>query len=688
MNLKRQTRLVLVSFALGGSAAAFALPFLLPGGRAHPALSLLVSLLFSLLLVACAAGAWLWLDRKVLSRVERVSQSMQAIGALREMSARVVVDGDDEVTALASSVNDMLRTLEETQRDLRAKEAQRRGDERYRSLVDTLPEAILIFRNGECAFANPAAALLLGANGAGDLAGRPLPAFYPDGEQEKFLEFHRQAEAGQTIPRVEGRMARLDGSEAEVEVTFTGTAYEGRRAVQAAVRDLTQHREAKRRLDFLAFHDSLTGLPNILSFSEVLDRELSRARRRHEQLAVVHLDVASFRDINEAFGMDAGDRAIRYMAERLSATVRGTDTVARLAGDRFLLLLAGVKGVQGTEEGCRRIASAFAAPFRIKGEEVVLVPHMGVSLFPGDGEAGDELVRHAEVARNRAREANAPYQFFSAEMVHLVTRRKSLEAELRRAIDRGELLLHYQPEFDLATGTVVGAESLVRWNHPERGLVPPMEFIPLAEETGLIIPLSRWVIRTACTRVRAWIADGYPPLRVAVNISPRLFEKEGFTEMLFSALEESGVPPRFLEAEITESMAMKDFDTSLRILNHLAEVGVPIAIDDFGTGHSSLAYLKKFPARRIKIDRSFIRDMAPGNDDAAISQAVVAMSHTLKMRCIAEGVETEEQANMLREWGCDEVQGFLFGRPVPEEEFERLWLSPTRIIGGEPPKDD
>jgi EAL domain-containing protein (putative c-di-GMP-specific phosphodiesterase class I) len=263
-----------------------------------------------------------------------------------------------------------------------------------------------------------------------------------------------------------------------------------------------------------------------------------------------------------------------------------------------------------------------------------------------------------------------------------------MEAELRRGIDREELVLYYQPEFDLATGAVIGAEALVRWRHPERGLVPPMEFIPLAEDTGLVTPLSRWVIRTACGRVRDWISRGYPPLRVAVNISPRLFEKDGFSEMLLSSLEEAGVPPRLIEAEITESMAMKDFDLTLRILNHLAEVGIPIAIDDFGTGHSSLAYLKKFPAQRIKIDRSFIRDMAPGNDDAAIAQAVVAMSHSLKMKCIAEGVETEEQARMLREWGCDEAQGFLFGRPVPEEEFERLWLAPVRVIGGELPPED
>jgi EAL domain-containing protein (putative c-di-GMP-specific phosphodiesterase class I) len=321
----------------------------------------------------------------------------------------------------------------------------------------------------------------------------------------------------------------------------------------------------------------------------------------------------------------------------------------------------------------RRILEAMARPYVASGQEFVVTASMGISAFPEDGEDAQALLKAADIAMYRAKESGKNnFQYYSPQMNVHTFERLSLESNLRRALERGEFLLHYQPQFDVGSGALVGAEALIRWRHPDLGLVPPAQFIPLAEETGLIVPIGSWVLRTACAQGRAWQRQGLPPVRVAVNISSRQFTHEGLLAQVMSVLEDTGLDPDLVELEITESMLMHDLEQTVRMLNELKALGIHLAIDDFGTGHSSLAYLKRFPVGTLKIDRSFVQDLPGDADGVAITLAIVSLAHNLRLKVTAEGVETEEQLAFLRHHGCDEIQGYLTGRPVAAEDFARL----------------
>lgn len=444
-------------------------------------------------------------------------------------------------------------------------------------------------------------------------------------------------------------------------------------AALANARLLEQEREHAQRLHEQVYHDALTGLPNRLLFKDRLTHALAHAHRNKESLAVLFLDLDRFKNINDTQGHDIGDLILHRVAERLQGCVRENDTVARMAGDEFTLLLPQLRQPEAAARVARKVLDGFRKPFLLGGREFFLTASIGIALYPADGQHADTLLRNADIAMYRAKDQGRNnYQLYKRSMSARAEEQFALESSLHRALERQELTLHYQPQVDLYTDRIVGAEALVRWRHPDRGLVPAADFIPLAEESGLILPLDDWVLHTACAQARAWRETDLPPIRVAVNLSTRLFQYERLVEVVKGALEASGLDPRLLELEMPESIAAHNIDPIVPRLRELTAIGVKFAMDDFGAGYSFLSYLKRFPIDRLKLDESLLREIIVSSDDATIVDAVIAMAHSLKLTVIAEGVETREQLAFLHEHRCDQVQGQLFGLPVPAEEFESL----------------
>jgi diguanylate cyclase (GGDEF)-like protein len=425
--------------------------------------------------------------------------------------------------------------------------------------------------------------------------------------------------------------------------------------------------------DHLTYYDPSTGLPNRALFEDRLTRALSRAERGNLPLAVVVYSLDRLRAINETLGYVNGDEALRAVAGRLSAALSGDDTVARWGGNEFAVLLTQIRGTEDVVTAVRAMRDSMKTPVRVGEHELSVTVSAGISMHPHDGRDAHGLLRNAVAALRRAKEqGGGDHQFYAAGMNLKALRRLTLESGLRRAVENGELVLHYQPQVDTATGRVVGLEALARWAHPEHGVIPPAEFIPLAEETGLIIPLGEWVLRRACSQARSWQAEGFDPLPVAVNLSVRQFRRRDLPELVSRVLDETGLPPSCLRLELTESCVMEDAVFAAGVLRELKEEGVGLSIDDFGTGYSSLSYLKRLPVDELKIDRSFVRDATNNEDDAAIVAAVVLLARTLRLQVVAEGVETEEQVKLLRSLGCRRAQGFLFSRPLPAGEVRGL----------------
>jgi len=417
----------------------------------------------------------------------------------------------------------------------------------------------------------------------------------------------------------------------------------------------------------------LTNLPNRTLFNDRLALVLAHAHRSQEKLAVMFFDVDRFNTINETLGHATGDQLLQGVAQRLTSCLRESDTVARMGGDEFMLLLPGI--TQGEDAGriAQKILEALKPSFNFHGHELYITASLGIALFPEDGEDTQALLKNANTALHRAKEQGRNnYQFYTPAMNATALERLALENSLRGALERGEFMIYYQPQVDLHTGQIVGMEALVRWQHPELGLISPMNFIPLAEETDLIVPLSEWVLRSACAQNKAWQTAGFPPLRVTVNLSARHFRHKDLVRTVDRLLRETGLDPNYLELELTESIVMENAETTVTTLRQLKEMGVHLSIDDFGTGYSSLSYLKRFPIDTLKIDQSFVQNVPADSDDAAITTAIIAMARNLKLKVIAEGVETKEQLCFLRSYQCDEVQGYLFSRPVSAGTFAQM----------------
>jgi diguanylate cyclase (GGDEF)-like protein/PAS domain S-box-containing protein len=470
-------------------------------------------------------------------------------------------------------------------------------------------------------------------------------------------------------------LVRRDGAEAAIEDS-TAPIHDRRGALTGAVmvfHDVSVARALTLKMSYLAQHDSLTDLPNRVLLSDRLSEAITLSSRHSRKLAVLCLDLDRFKHINDSLGHLVGDRLLQSVARRLSACVRASDTVSRQGGDEFVVLLWEVGHPEDAAITAEKILKALRAPHHIDQHELHITSSIGIVSFPEDGTDAEMLMNRADVAMYHAKECGRDnYQFFKPEMNAHTIERQSLEGSLRHAIERRELLLHYQPKINLLTGAIIGVEALIRWHHPERGLVAPGQFIAIAEECGLIVPIGRWVLNEACRQARAWQVAGLPPTCVAINISSVELRDRGFVPNLRAVLRETGLEPRYLELELTETVLMEDSRSAAEVLAELKEIGVQLALDDFGTGYSSLSYLKRFPIDTLKIDQSFVRDLKTDTDDASIVTAVIGMGKSLHMRVVAEGVETREQLEFLQEHNCPQGQGYYFSRPVPATELGRL----------------
>ena len=470
----------------------------------------------------------------------------------------------------------------------------------------------------------------------------------------------------------------------QVEVVERDEAGKPRR-LAGAVHDISRRRDAEEQIRRLAYYDPLTGLPNRLLFTEQLHQAIHHAERNHQQVAIMFVDLDHFKRVNDTLGHGAGDELLRVVSGRLSASLRCQDAVsrldnevegssiARLGGDEFIVMLSGMHRPSDAASVARRLVDALAEPVVVGGTEIFVGSSVGIAMYPNDGVDIDTLLMNADTAMYRAKDAGrGGFQFYDRWMNARALDRLMMESQLRRAMDRSEFVLHYQPRVDVVSGRIVGAEALIRWQHPEKGLVQPLDFIPLVEDTGLVIPIGEWAIGEVCRQIAAWQAEGITPVSVAVNLAATHLRERRLPELVQREMQANGLPPGMLEIEVTESILLVEPEMSLLTAERLNEMGVHLSIDDFGTGYSSLSYLKRLPIHALKIDRSFVRDLAHDPDDAAIITAIIAMAHSLKLKVVAEGVETEAQLAFLRARQCDEYQGFLMSRPMVASAFGEM----------------
>jgi diguanylate cyclase (GGDEF)-like protein/PAS domain S-box-containing protein len=470
-------------------------------------------------------------------------------------------------------------------------------------------------------------------------------------------------------------LIRRDGLEIPIEDSIAAIHDRQGRAIGAVIvfRDVSVAHAMAQQITHSAEHDFLTGLPNRMLLNDRISQAIASARRHTKQVAVLFLDLDGFKHINDSLGHPVGDKLLQSIATRLVSSVRGADTVSRQGGDEFVVLLPDLQQPEDAAVMAVRILRDVAAPHLIDLHDLYVTTSIGVSVFPDDGADAETLIKNADTAMYQAKEnGRQSVQFFKPAMNARAVERQSIEESLRRALERREFTLHYQPKINIRTGAITGAEALIRWTHPSRGPLSPAVFIPIAEDSGLILPIGRWVMRRACEQARAWVEAGLRPTTMAVNVSALEFRDDDFLPNLFLILKESRLSPRTLEIELTESVLMKQVVSASLILQALRKSGVHVAIDDFGTGYSSLSYLRKLPIDTLKIDQSFVGQIVSGGDDAAIVTAVISMARSLKLRVVAEGVETFEALEFLHAHQCEEAQGYYFSRPVPAEQFAKL----------------
>jgi diguanylate cyclase (GGDEF)-like protein/PAS domain S-box-containing protein len=562
-----------------------------------------------------------------------------------------------------------------------AEQLLRRSEERYRDVFEASPLPMWVWDDEKLVFlaVNEAAVSHYGYTREEFLRMSVRDIWAPGEQQSHYEESLRERSQAQIL-NLQRRHRTRDGRVIDVEATARQFVQDGHAVWLTLINDITDRKRAEERLLHLAHYDVLTGLPNRALFYDRLKQALAQARRNQWVTGVMFLDLDRFKNVNDTLGHAVGDQLLQRVSERLIRSVRTGDTVGRLGGDEFAIVLLNLTSAQDANLVAQKIMASFKEPFRLAGVELYATASIGITLYPDDSTDMETLVRNADAAMYRAKEVGRnSCRFYTPEMNARALELLSLENSLRRALERNEFVLYYQPKAAVADGRIVGVEALLRWQHPDRGLVSPAEFMPVLEETGLIVPVGEWVLRAVCEQIGGWRRAGIAPVPVAINLSPRQFASRELGETIQRTLEEQQVDPRLIEVEITESSLMVNLEETERILRFVGELGVGLSIDDFGTGYSSLAYLKRFPLDSLKVDRSFVKDLTTDADDATITRALISMAHNLGLKVVAEGVETREQLAFLVEHGCDEIQGFCFSRPLIAEECG-AWLKEGRSL--------
>ena len=635
------------------------------------ALAALGKLLLVIAIISCLI---LMINLVVIRHIRTIHVALKRFSS-GNLSGRIQVVGKDEIQQLAHGINtfidrfcDMLDEVKQGR--LSAQE----NEERLKIVIDNAGEGIItVDAVGKIHSFNTTAETIFG-----------YPATYAIGRNA--AEFVAGLPIG-TVGKSEVTGKRKGGSEFPIEVSVSEAHMQGMSQFVCILQDITERKDAEKRLNQLANYDSLTGLPNRNLFKDRLEQAIRRADRSKGLVALLFLDLDRFKIINDTLGHDAGDRLLQHVAIALTHVLRKSDTIvlataedtylpnddstiSRLGGDEFTIILEGFSKVEFVAIIAQKIIDAFARPVYLEGHELYVSTSIGIAIYPIDDTDQESLIKDADSAMYRSKEMGRnTFQFYTKDINSAINDRFQMESSLRHAIERNEFVLNYQPKVDIDTGTIIGVEALIRWLHPKAGIIMPNAFITILEETGLIVAVGEWVLRTACAQNKAWQNLGLPLLQIAVNLSARQFMQKNLVDMIKTVLAETGLQAEFLELELTESMLMSHSDYNIETLKELSTLGIQISIDDFGTGYSSLSYLKRFSIHSLKIDQSFVRDIAIDPDDAAIATAVVAMGNSLRLKVIAEGVENPEQLAALRAMGCHQAQGFLLGPPMPAEIF-------------------
>ena len=627
-----------------------------------------------LLVIAIISSLIFMINVVVIRHIRTIHVALKRFSS-GNLSGRIQVRGKDEIQQLGQGINtfidrfcDMLDEVKQGR--MRAQE----NEDRLKIVIDNAGEGIItVDAKGQVLSFNTASESIFG-----------YPASYAIGRN--VAEFMTGLPTG-AVGKSEITGKRKRGMEFPLEVSVSEAHMQGVSQYVCILQDITERKDAEKRLNQLANYDGLTGLPNRNLFKDRLGQAIKRADRNKGLVALLFLDLDRFKVINDTLGHAAGDRLLQHVAIALTHVLRKSDTivlaaaedtylpnddstVSRLGGDEFTIILEGFSKVEFVAIIAQKIIDAFAQPVYLGGHELFVSTSIGIAIYPLDDTDQDNLIKDADSAMYRSKEMGRnTYQFYTKDINSTVNDRFQMESSLRHAIERKEFVLHYQPKVDIDTGMIIGAEALVRWLPPQSGIIMPSEFIPILEETGLIVSVGEWVLRTACAQNQAWQALNRQPLHIAVNLSARQFMQKDLIEMIGKILKETGLKPELLELELTESMLMAHSDYNMETLKELANLGIQISIDDFGTGYSSLSYLKRFSIHSLKIDQSFVRDIAIDPDDATIAAAIISMGNSLRLKVIAEGVENPEQLEALRSMGCHQAQGFLLGPPMSAEIF-------------------
>ncbi|MEO8457549.1 MAG: EAL domain-containing protein [Chloroflexota bacterium] len=635
-----------------------------------------VILLAAAILILNAFLATFLTSRSVVRPLSRLRKTAQAIGD-GDLEARAELTGPREIKELAFVVNSAAAKISERNATVMATLAELHERDaalsdsmaRWRALVDNSHDLVMVVDSDQkIVFANSAVQPIFGYTAEGIVGTDSVGYAHPDDLQTVGEALARVA-AGEGTSLLECRIRRADGSYADMESIASKIRWRDHDAILLNGRDVSEQKAARETIAYMAYHDELTGLPNRRLLQDRLEIAVAQSHRSGMGVCVVSVDLDHFKNINDLLGHNAGDDLLRQVATRLASLVRDGDTVARIGGDEFIIVFPESESLPRAMEATERVIGGFRRPFRIADREVHITASAGIARLPDHGNDGETLINNADLALYVVKEnGRNNFRVYSAGMTTRDKEWFAMEAALRKALINGDIVVFYQPQVRVDTGQVIGAEALARWQHPERGLIMPSEFIPLAEETGLINLLGELVLRNACEEASTWPH----PLRLSVNVSPRQIERPDFVEHVLDIVKDTGLQPQRLEIEITESTVLRDVDRTREVANRLSEAGILISIDDFGTGSTSLRQLETLPLHQVKIDQSFTLTLMENRANAAIIASVISLGHELNLSVIAEGVETEEQLQFLRDQKCDEFQGFLFSRPVPADEFRKI----------------